>query len=303
MDSRSLNKISIIIWAAIALFLTGVLVYGIAEGGITGHRGVTVQKQETVDAKDLDSIVLDFTSENIIVSATGTNEIKIVESSSRNLRTSEKFTAVREGNTLTIKQGKKRQFLSIFNFGDIQRKIEVVIPESYAGNMETTLSSGNVDLEGNFTFSSIKSEINSGNFTAEGAITANEASIASTSGNVKVGKLAAGTYEINITSGDIRLGSLSGSGEIKGKSGNISIGYEGIAGYSSVKTTSGNITLTVPKDLSFEFEGYTSSGNLNADFAMTYENDKKHASAQVGSGPYKKLTAQVSSGNITVNRQ
>ncbi|MHC1719209.1 MAG: DUF4097 family beta strand repeat-containing protein [Clostridiaceae bacterium] len=303
MDSRKLNIISIILWAAIALFLTGALVYGITSGGIIGHRGVTLQKQEIVDAEGLDSIIMDFTSENIIVAAAKANEIKIVESSGRNLRTSEKFTAVRDGNTLTIKQGKKRLFMNFFSLGDIQRKIEIFIPESYAGDMITSLSSGNVNLEGNFAFSSIKSEITSGNFTAEGAITAKEASIASTSGNIKIGKLDTGSYEVSSTSGNVGLGSLTGSGEVKGSSGNIKISYVDIAEYSSVKTTSGNISLILPKDLSFEFEGFTSSGNINADFAVTYENDKKLARAQVGSGPYKKLTAGVSSGNITVNRE
>lgn len=303
MDSRNLNIISLILWAAIALFLTGALIYGITSGGLTVQRGVTLQKQETLDASGLDSIIMDFSSENIVVETTTTNEIRIVESASRNLRTSEKFTAVREGNTLTIKQGTKRTFFNIFSFGDIQRKIEITIPENYAGNIATSLSSGNVNMDGKFAFSTMKSDITSGNFTAEGSIRANEATITSTSGNTNIEKLDAGTYKIKATSGDMRLGFLSGSGDIDGTSGNITISYGDIAGYSKVKTTSGNITLTVPKDLSFEFEGYASSGNINGDFAMTYGNDKKHASAQVGTEPYKKLTAEVSSGNININRQ
>lgn len=299
MDSRKLSVIQIILWAALALFLTGLLVFGISGGGWTWNSQMSVQKQETSALGGIEKIKMDFSSENLTITPTDGSEIRIVETCNRNLREAEKFTANRDGSTLAIAQGQKRISFSFFGMS-LNRKVELFIPRSFAGDMEIDLNSGNIFFSDAAAFRNLNCSLDSGNFEAAGIEIANSASIQTDSGNVKVSSLTAHNYSIRVTSGNIRLDNLGGSGEIKGTSGNIRIGNLAITDYSDVRTTSGNIELGLPKDLSFEFKGYSSSGNINTDFGVMYESDKKHASAKVGSEPFKKLNVEVTSGNISI---
>lgn len=302
MDSRKLNVAQIILWAALAIFLTGALIFGISEGGISWSREMAVQKQETIALDGIQNIRMDFSSENISITPTDDNQITVVETSNKSLREREKFSAASEGGTLTISQGQDRIFTGIFGMS-MNRKVELFIPRSYAGSMGLDLNSGNIVISGVLTLKSFTSSLDSGNFEAGSILAAEDAVITTDSGNVKIGSLAARSYKLRVASGNIRIADLSGSGEIKGTSGNIRIDSLSITGYADVKTTSGNIELVLPGDMSFEFEGYTASGNINTDFGIMYESDKKHASGKVGSEPFMKLSAEVTSGNINITRK
>lgn len=301
MDGRKLNVVQIILWAALAVFLTGALIFGISEGGISWSREMSVQKQETIALDGIQNIRMDFSSENISITPVDDNQIKVVETCNKSLRESEKFTATSENGTLTISQGRGRFFIGIFGM-NMNRKVELFIPRSYAGSLGLNLNSGNVVISDALTLKSFDSSLDSGNFEAGSLAVSEDAVITTDSGNVKIGGLTSKNYSLRVTSGNIRIDDLSGSGEIKGTSGNIRIDSLSISGIADVKTTSGNIEIVLPRDLSFEFEGYTASGNINTDFGIMYESDKKHASGKVGSGPYMKLSTEVTSGNINITR-
>jgi lia operon protein LiaG len=299
MDSRKVNVIQIVLWAALAVFLAGLLIFGISGGGWSWSSQMSVQKQENVALDGIEKIKMDFSSENITITPVDGSEIKIIESCNRNLREREKFTTSRDGSTLTVAQGQNRISFGFFGMS-MNRKVEIQIPRSYSGGMEVALDSGNIVFSGDSAFSGLDCSLTSGNFEAAGLNVSGDASIQTDSGNVKVSSLSARNFDVKVTSGNIRFDTLSGSGDVRGTSGNIRVGSLEISDYANVKTTSGNIELGLPRDLSFEFTGYTTSGNINTDFGIMYESDKKHASAKVGSEPYKKLNAEVTSGNISV---
>ncbi len=299
MDSRKLNVVQIIIWSAIAILLTGVIIFGISGGGMYWNREMTVQKQETISLAGIEKIKMDFSSENIVITSTDEDSIRVVESANRNLRDREKFSASRDGSILDISQGQNRMFMNIFGMS-MNRKVELFIPRSFAESLELQLNSGNVILSDNLSVKSFSSSIDSGNFDAGTLKVAGEASIETDSGNVRIASMDSMAYDIKVTSGNTRIDYLKGSGEIKGTSGNIRVGRLDITEYADVRTTSGNIELAIPKELNFEFEGYTASGNINTDFEIMYQSDKKHASGKVGGEPYVKLNAEVTSGNINI---
>jgi lia operon protein LiaG len=299
MDNRKLSVIQIILWAALAVSLTGLLIYGISGGGWSWNSQMSVQKQETVSLDGISNIKMDFSSENITITPIDGSEIKIVETCNRNLSEREKFTVSRDGSSLSVAQGQNRISFSFFGMS-MNRKVELLIPRSYAGDLAVKLNSGNIVLSEDEAFKNLDCSLDSGNFEAAGLKIDSSATIQTDSGNVVVSSLASQAYNISVTSGNIRFGTLSGSGYIKGTSGNIRVANLAIADYADVRTTSGNIELGLSKDLSFEFAGYTTSGNINTDFGIMYESDKKHASAKVGSEPYKKLNAEVTSGNISI---
>ncbi|MBP1744426.1 MAG: hypothetical protein H6Q58_1404 [Firmicutes bacterium] len=300
MDSRKLNLVQIILWSALAIFLTGILIFGISGGGTSWNREMAVQKQETISLGGIEKIKMDFSSENIVITPTDDDEIRIVESANRNLRDREKFSTSRDGAILDISQGQNRMVIGIFGMS-MNRKVELFIPRSYAESLELELDSGNVIFSDDVAVKDFSSSIDSGNFEAGTLKVAGEASIETDSGNVRIASMDSLAYNIKVSSGNIRIDYLKGSGEIKGTSGNIKVGRLDIIEYADVRTTSGNIELIMPRALNFEFEGYTASGNINTDFEIMYQTDKKHASGKVGVEPYVKLNAEVTSGNINIS--
>jgi lia operon protein LiaG len=291
MDSRNLKVFKIILLSVLAIFLTGC--------GMSWNREMTVQKEETISVEGIEKIKMDFSSENIVITSTDDDAVRVVESAGRNLRDREKFSAVRDGSNLDISQGQDRMFMNIFGI-NMNRKVELFVPRSYAESLEIQLNSGNAIFANSMSVKKIDSSIDSGNFEAGTLIVSGEASIKTDSGNVKISSLDSQAYDINVTSGNIRIDHLKGSGAIKNTSGNIIVDLLDITEYADVRATSGNINLGLLRDMNFEFEGYTASGNISADFGVMYQSDKKHATGKVGVEPYKKLSVEATSGNIGI---
>lgn len=309
---KKLTKTMIVIWSVIAIMLIGVLVYGISTGkgaqdifriGDFSMGEAKIQKQESASLEGINKISLDFGRSNIEIIPTDEGEMKVIQKSDRKLRESDKFTISKEENTIEIKGNKWNIGFNIFSIG-FEEKIEVYIPKSYNKDLDVSLSSGNITMNSNITLNNVNYRQSSGNFEGRSNITANQVTIKSSSGNVNIDGLFTKSYEISQSSGNTEIKSLSGSGNIKGSSGNIKINYKDISEYSDVEITSGNVKMVIPKDISFEFDGHCASGNINSDFDMNYKDKRgKSASAQIGNGPYKKISANTTSGNINIVRQ
>lgn len=306
--NKGLIKALIAIWAIIAVMLTGLIVYAIVYGGNSWNIfrwngwSLMVQKNETVPLDNCNKISLDFSSEDIMVQTTDETELRVVEKSNRKLREEEKFTINKDGNTITVKKGDTPIVFNIFSFGYIGRKIEVYIPKSYAKDLDIHVNSGNVTFNSNINLNNIKCAQSSGNFNSGFNITGNEVTLNTSSGNIKAESLETKSYDITTSSGNADISSLSGSGQVSASSGNIKINYKDISDYSKVSAHSGNLKLSLPNTLSFEFDGQCTSGDISANFDLDYKNKKGNkATAKVGQGPYKKVSADTSSGNINIS--
>lgn len=306
---KKLIKILIALWIFIAVMLTALLIMAIATGktnsmfGFVRWEGVSMklQKEENISLDNIDNIMLDFSSTNIEFLTTDKTELRVVQWVGGNLKDDEKFTFSKEGNTLSIKEGSNHVSFYLFNFGS--RKIEVYIPTAYKKNLDAKLTSGNINLSSNISLGSIKTTQSSGNLNAGSSITADEASFKTSSGNMKVEELLTKTYQINASSGNVEINSLSGSGQIEVSSGNIKIDYKDIEEYSKVKASSGNLSLSVPKDMSFEFHGKCTSGDISSNLDLNYKNKRgNEAEAKIGDGPYKNISADTNSGNIKISQ-
>lgn len=307
--NKRLIIIRIIIWAAIAIFLSGVLVRGIAYGGANKNifnfitfskASPTVQKDETVSLDGCNEIKIDFSSDDIIVRTTDESKMRVIEKSSKKLKENEKFTIKKENNTIKIEKDTININFNIFNFGSLNREIEIYIPKNYIKDLDIHLSSGDVIFDSDINLNDLKCVQSSGDFNAN-SINANKVLLKSSSGDIKAENLKIKSYNIKTSSGDIAINSLSGTGEVLASSGDIKIEYKDISEYTKVIAQSGDIKLTMSKDLSFEFHGKCSSGDITSNFELNYENeDKNKANAKVGKGPYKKIDVNTSSGDIKI---
>lgn len=309
---KNITKIMIVVWSVIAVGLAGLLIYGISTGqGVQNIFSIggfnmspsKVQKEESVSIDGINKISLDFSSSDIEIIPTDEADLKVIQKADNKLKENDKFVITKNENTIEVKKNRWNIGFNIFNFS-FGEKIEVYIPKSYNKDLDAKLSSGNMIMNSDITLNNINYKQSSGNFQGRSNITANQITLKSSSGNINIDGLFVKSYDISQTSGNTEIKSLSGSGEIQGVSGNIKVNYKDISDYTDVKITSGNVKITLPKEMSFNFEGHSTSGNINSDFDMNYK-DKRGSSgvAKVGDGPYKKISANTVSGNISISRR
>ncbi|WP_147566586.1 DUF4097 domain-containing protein [Clostridium tyrobutyricum] len=307
--NRRLTKILIVIWVIIAITASCFLVYGIRYKGIKGFsfenrfgEANIIQKDENIAIKGYDNINIDFPSSDIFVSTTDGNNLKVVQKASTNLKDAEKFIVDRQNNSIVIRKNSNRVF-NIFDFGNFNEKIELYIPKNYTKNLNIHVASGDITFNSDIKLNDIECSQSSGDFHVNNSITGSNIYIKSISGDITAEKLNSKHYDIHATSGDLDINSISGSGNVKTISGDVKINYSGINEYSNMSSTSGDINLIVPENMSFEFDGNCTSGNVNANFPLNYQNERKsRASAKVGSGPYKKINANAVSGDIKISK-
>ena len=242
---KRLIMTNIIIWSVIAGFLTLMLLIGITTGDdisdifiFSKYYGVAtkIQKQESVPLDNCDKIDLDFSSEDIVVYTTDESQLRIIEKSSFKLSEKEKFRLSKEGNGIKIKEGKKKSL----KFSDTNKKFMIYIPKSYNKNLEIKAGAGDSTISDDIFLNNIKLKQSAGDFESKGSINANEIELRLIAGDIKINKLLVNSYNINTTCGDIDIASLSGSGK--------------------VETTTGDVKLYFPKEMSFEFNGNVPGG-------------------------------------------
>ncbi len=309
--NKQFIKIMIVLWSLIALFLTALLVYGITSGkgtndifsfGQWNTGSASVQKEEETSIDNCEKISLDFFSADIEISTSKESTLKIVQEARGTMKEAEKFSLARSGNTIEIKDGRSNLTFNIFGLGISDIKVKLSIPEGYNKDLEIKSASGNITFNSDMDLNNVKCTLSSGNINSGGSISASQISLKDTSGNINIDNLQVKTYDLSTSSGNIKIMSLYGSGQVKASSGNIIINYKDISEESTVEANSGNVILTVLKGISFEFYGKCSSGEINSTFDLNYKNKKgNEATAKVGEGPYKKINARTSSGNINIS--
>jgi lia operon protein LiaG len=307
-----LKKILLVMWLIIAVGFTTLLINGIiSKSGSSGffrlignsmESKLTIQKDEKIELNTINKINLDFSSSDIIVLTTNEPNIRVVQKSASTLTDDEKFTVTKMDNEVTIKRSNSQKMFSILNFGKLEEKIELYIPEIYNNDLAIRSSSGNIEFISDISLGNINCNASSGNLVGENNITAKDINLTASSGNISLGSLISNNYKFEASSGNIRINSLSGSGELQTTSGNIHAKFKNITEHLNATASSGNVDLVIPKGLSFEFNGICSSGNIKSNFDLNYKNeDGNEATAKIGSGPYNQIDVKTSSGNINIS--
>lgn len=309
--NRNLKIIRIALWSLVALGLTAILILGITNSnGINGvfhftniiDSNIAVQKDENLDIKGINKIVFDFSSSDIVVKATDEDNMRIIQKSSKNLKDDEKFQVIQGNNQITIEKRKFGNLSNTWSFGYFKEVIEIYLPKNYNSDLDIKTSSGDIKFDSDMILSNINFSASSGNIVSKYNLQVKDINIETSSGDISTETLTAPTYKIRATSGNIKINSLTGSGKLDTSSGNIKVQYKDIEEYSEITATSGNVKLTIQKGTSLEFKGKCSSGDINSNLDLNYKDEDHHeASAKIGSGPYKKITANTSSGDISIS--
>jgi DUF4097 and DUF4098 domain-containing protein YvlB len=173
----------------------------------------------------------------------------------------------------------------------------------HGGNGDTDASSTSGNITINETTGELRADSSSGNITIEAADGTKE--IETTSGEITLSDCS-GFIEASASSGNIEISDLGGAGDFETTSGNIKVSFteELLSSKEDIiaDASSGNVELSLPSGLSFDFSAETSSGDIDTYFDdnLSYKQDGDYASGTVGTSPVFRIELTTSSGNIRV---
>lgn len=218
-------------------------------------------------------------------------------------------------DSLTIRSG-ERPKLGIFTA--FSAYAEIYLPEAYMGDFYVKNTSGSIEFVDKMALADVNIDITSGSAklndiaakeleieTSSGAIKyndikASDVDITTNSGSIKGRDIVSDTSWIKSTSGGIAIGEISGKADLKTTSGSITFDCSADVGDVTVKSTSGRITVSVPKGLAFNFSANSTSGGIDAPFADKQSGSFKKVSTTVGTDPKISIDLSTTSGGIEV---
>lgn len=222
----------------------------------------------------------------------------------------------RNDGSIHISEGGKPLFKSGF-----YRRIEVYLPASYSESLTVTTTDGDIDFtNAELQLSQLRIDSTAGTVDVGAACTsgiylsttsgtlrlgslkAGHIRLETTSGTVSCDKLA-GTVEYTSTSGDLEVKAAAGSGSYRANnSGTLQVSYTEVTGDLYFFNKNDDITLTLPQNLSFEFEAMTKNGSVATTFQEYLTVDGRTTCGAVGGDPSVSVKAETNNGTITVTQ-
>ncbi len=217
-----------ILWRIVALLVLAALLMitliTVSKGansvfGLFGDSTMDVVLDENFDVEGVSSVELDMGSLNVDIVSTREDQVRLVLESNMPPDKRAELVVERKGNTFTVEQ---IQRVRIGLFLNVRERLTLYLPAEYEEMFSIALRSGNVTMTEARTFSKL--------------------AIALTSGNVELGDILAGEYEVKASSGNVTLGSWTGSGSVHVSSGNVRA--QSLSGdRHEIKTTSGTVRI------------------------------------------------------------
>lgn len=332
---KTLKIVQLVVWLVIIAFLlTVMLMFTFGKMNFPRFMGNEKQVellQQTEAVNGITGITMDLYSTDVVIKPSSSDEITISYRGPESLKDKLDVTVSVDNGELTIKQNRTQQFFFLWNL--TSKIIEISLPQSYTNRIDFKNASGNLSISGDYQLTSFSSRMTSGDVNLEN-IASPDFSVDSTSGNVTLGTIAAANISITMTSGNLRAASITGDGNIKTlsgdvridsltgndqlfmtsgninvssfsgsgsvscSSGNIDITIAESSGDFSAKTNSGNVDITLEEAASYMIEANCTSGNVSANFPMSFSDNKNHATGQVGNTEQSQLNVRTTSGNI-----
>jgi DUF4097 and DUF4098 domain-containing protein YvlB len=165
--------------------------------------------------------------------------------------------------------------------------------------IDISINSGNLDLK-RVSADRINITMTSGAIRVE-KLAAATISVRSTSGMVEIGE-ALGVLSIESFSGPIVIRQMTGHGNVSTQSGSIELGLRKMMGDLSCAVTTGNISISTPRNLSYNLDAEIKGGVISIIPPDGASPINSPGIIQRAFGPYPDITitARVFTGAITV---
>lgn len=265
------------------------------------------------------------------------DRVRVVYKGPSSLKKDPDLTVTEDAGGITIRQ-KTLDISNLFSFfrvSFIPRGVTVYVPEKDLATIRLQNSSGNLTVVGDYSLDKVSVHLSSGDIRLP-AIETRDLSIETSSGNISVQSLTCDTYSFSSSSGDMDLGDVSGDGSVNATSGNIradevnghaniqvtsgeitladfigqgsvrcisgriSVRIKSLTGDLSLSSTSGDIGITTESQAAFNYTASVTSGDVSVAGGTGTISGNDYAKGAVGANPTYLLTADATSGNITI---
>lgn len=261
----------------------------------------------------IENLTISYDEEDILFSESENDELVIKEYMTENKK-SYYAKIQQKKHSIQISEWEKPFFKSGFS-----RYVEVYLPASYQENLTITSTDGTIDLsETALELSGVRIDCTSGKVSLKEAA-ASDVHISSTSGTLEIGSITSENIRLETTSGkvmcdelegnvtyvstsgDLEVKSASGSGSYTANnSGKLDVTYTNVAGNLSLYNKNDDISLTLPKELGFDFCATTKNGSIVTSFQEALTTEGKTVQGTVGKNPTASVEVQTKNGKIEV---
>jgi DUF4097 and DUF4098 domain-containing protein YvlB len=241
------------------------------------------------------SLVVDADSASVRVSGGDTNQVTVhmTARASEEELAGMKFDAVQEGNGVTVTARRKEKGGSWFNWRswNNEGRIEVTVPRRYTVSVRT--GGGSIELRD--TTGSAKLNTSGGDVTASN-VTGN-VDLRTSGGTIRAETIR-GDVDADTSGGDVKL--LQVDGKIRGNTsgGSVRCSLVGSNRGISVRTSGGDIEVTVPQATTGNVEATTSGGSIDSDLTLSTTSVKEGRLAGSLNGGGQPINAHTSGGSI-----
>lgn len=317
---RKMKIVTLVLLCIITIGLCGIFVYGMTGHDIymlgfdsrsayvnNGSMHLVLDEEVSLDGIDSISIQYDMNSNDIYIYESEGELLTVKEYSEIELDKDKTSTIKTTGSSLEVR-GSKRNTLVRFHFfgvGPAGGYVEIGLPSSYTGMLCLASLSGDIKSQMDILLEKdFEARTSSGDISLPN-VEASNASVSSTSGNVKIETLctdsgkehgeSAGRIEIETSSGNINAEQLTGKLDIGSTSGDITL--KQLTGETRIESSSGFVRSEI---LTGNVQITTTSGDITMeciDGPARAESSSGNIRIYAGSG---ERTVRTTSGDILI---
>lgn len=312
---KRLTLTMIVLFSLLAALIVGLIVYGIAAptgsavgiiGSADGPTAIFATREnrellqeQSILAAGLDNISLALGADTVLVLEAEGEDV-VIRQYGLNLDTDRLVVIEQNGSALTISQQAVQPNRS-FQFGTRNQSwVELYLPAAYSADLRLELSSGMLHIRPALTLQNFSLRLASGDVDSQSLITAQRAAVSCTSGAIHLAELAAERFSLQVASGDMNVEKLAGSGEVAITSGSVRLGDVDIAQRLQAKIASGDLQVALADSPALQFKGKVTSGDIHTYFPTLAQSNGQLLMATVGDAPYKELVVQLTSGQVRI---
>ncbi|MFW7419161.1 DUF4097 family beta strand repeat-containing protein [Vagococcus fluvialis] len=251
---------------------------------------------ERVDSKNIEQINLSYKSEDLRFFIGSEDEIVIEEYLGSE---KDKATVRTQNGRLSIESGKNDKWRIL---PTLTNHVDIYLPKEYQKDLIIETNSGFVELADSFELNKVSIEQNSGDLKIK-EIKADEMSFRTSSGSLKGDLLDSDNIKVASNSGSVKFGKILGNADLETKSGSIKTSFVSVSKNVQAVSKSGNVSIELPKNLSFDFQGETKSGSFLTDYEMSLSGPEEVVTASIGNGDKKIVKIKTNSGNIELTKR
>lgn len=288
---NTLTRVVVIAAIVAAAALTIAAVIGFAAGGFVprqfGRAGAAVDEKKSIELEGIDLISVSFVSgKTRVVEAAGSALEARVHGmvAIGNPDAAPHLVVQRAGSTVTVSFERPQPLGMGISWNNLE--LEVGVPRGYAKGLAVKTVSADLQV-------------------ADHAYTSLD--LSTTSGDATVGAVSAPSVSLRTTSGDLRATRLTAQlVEISSVSGNTRLGFEAIPGRIEVRSTSGDVAITLPGNAQFELDARSTSGRVTCVFPIAIKENRSGGGSHVLSGTVgaggSVVAVRTVSGDISIAR-